>query len=775
MSLQIWLPLNGNLKNQGLNNVTVTNNGATVNANGKIGNCYSFDGVNNQYLELDTPLGPYYNNDFSWAVWLKPNSAKRGIILSEYAGTGSGNVALELTAALKIRVYWNGSPDIYTNDAIPINTWSHIAVTKTANQILFYINGTLIYTHNQPNGFSTRTSTCKARIGDDYRSGTVVDYDGSINDFRIYNHALSPKEVKEISKGLVCHYALDGGGALPNMLKSTPRSYNSSTYQAYQFNIPDNLVVGDTYTVQLWDVDVSHTGKTADQLNVSIYWGGGSNEQIRFYVPTGHADYLVGTFNARNASRPEDASNAWFNVYNSVYNADGTRYMHIGKWKLEKGRVATPWTPNEEDTDYGVFNFGDTKIKDVSGYGNDMTKVGDVTYETDTTRYGLSTHFINGQYLVSNENAPNFLPTDAITVNVWVKFTTWGNPISCTEGGGFNFENNSGIQFPLYINGVGYKVANSGVAPSTLSGGWHMLTGTCDRTNVKIYIDGVLKATTATSSTNLFKYANVKLYLSAEASGSGPASSSMVGNISDARIYATALSEADIKELYNIPVTIANNGSMLTQGLFVENNSLDIRNTGAVDTANIVEDELFNGNLSLGQQVNENISVNNIRIKTDKTGRLVSKKTFTPIDASYIEAHAGETLIMSYEVSALGDRYSTEQGQTAYSYTRYGIHGSMSGVNASGTSQTVYPFASYLEYSGGVTRVSMSWTIPSGWQTYGPLNFAIQDFDKPASTNNNVWFIRNVKLELSNRATPYISSMQGAGGDYIETQEIIEI
>jgi hypothetical protein len=45
MALQVWLPLNGDLHNQGLSNVTVTNNGATVDNNGKIGKCYSFDGT----------------------------------------------------------------------------------------------------------------------------------------------------------------------------------------------------------------------------------------------------------------------------------------------------------------------------------------------------------------------------------------------------------------------------------------------------------------------------------------------------------------------------------------------------------------------------------------------------------------------------------------------------------------------------------------------------------------------------------------------------------
>ena len=36
MSLKVWLPLNGNLNNQGLSNIKIINNGATIDTSGKI-------------------------------------------------------------------------------------------------------------------------------------------------------------------------------------------------------------------------------------------------------------------------------------------------------------------------------------------------------------------------------------------------------------------------------------------------------------------------------------------------------------------------------------------------------------------------------------------------------------------------------------------------------------------------------------------------------------------------------------------------------------------
>jgi len=153
-----------------------------------------------------------------------------------------------------------------------------------------------------------------------------------------------------------------------------------------------------------------------------------------------------------------------------------------------------------------------------------------------------------------------------MTVNLWTKWTTWGNPISCTQGGGWNFEYGGttyGIQFPVYLTNIGgYKIARSAIDHTSLTNGWHMFTGVFDGTSVKIYIDGIEKTSTeVTFSLDTIKYANnTPLVISGEAKASQnePQSTDQVGNISDVRIYCTPLLDNDIKLLYNNSMRIDN-------------------------------------------------------------------------------------------------------------------------------------------------------------------------------------------------------------------------
>ena len=200
MALQVWLPLTGNKENQGLKNLSVTNNGATFTNDGKLGKCCHFNG-SAQYLQLSETLGNIYSGDFTWALWLKPTDDTRGVLISEYSSAGASNVALELYTNRKLRVYWAGSPDYILTYAPPKNIWTHLAVVKTPNLIRVYANGELVET--KAGTLADKTSTAKIRIGDDYRGGTSVSYMGDLNDVRIYDHALTELDIKELYWGKV--------------------------------------------------------------------------------------------------------------------------------------------------------------------------------------------------------------------------------------------------------------------------------------------------------------------------------------------------------------------------------------------------------------------------------------------------------------------------------------------------------------------------------------------------------------------------------------------
>jgi len=215
VSLRVWLPLNGTLDNQGLDDVIVVNNGATVDNSGKIGKCYNFNG-NNSYISLSGDI--LYSiikggsQPFSIAMWVYHADDSRAILFGDYGLDGKIDFNIELTAAHEVRFYWSNNPSKVASSTIMTqNTWNHLVIIYDGTKIVFYKNGLKTSDiYNNKLGAKTKISG-DYYLGRDFRTGTTA-LNGKINDVRIYDHALSPLEVKQISQGLILHYPLNNNG-----------------------------------------------------------------------------------------------------------------------------------------------------------------------------------------------------------------------------------------------------------------------------------------------------------------------------------------------------------------------------------------------------------------------------------------------------------------------------------------------------------------------------------------------------------------------------------
>lgn len=89
-------------------------------------------------------------------------------------------------------------------------------MVRTTSETKVYLNGELKITGSTgsiPNG--------NYFVGS-WRDATSQNFKGKMCDVRIYNNALSPQEIKEISKGLVLHYPLNRQGwGQENLLLNT--------------------------------------------------------------------------------------------------------------------------------------------------------------------------------------------------------------------------------------------------------------------------------------------------------------------------------------------------------------------------------------------------------------------------------------------------------------------------------------------------------------------------------------------------------------------------
>lgn len=578
MSLQVWLPLCGNTNNQGLANVNVINNGATVNTAGKIGSCYYFLRSTPNYLKIDNCFTTS-GNGISMAFWIKIPSNASGNNQIIHIGNGAGWNNNRCTCFIytgKSTIVFccgdgNGTTSAYStmynceSSAITLNVWTHVACVYTPGTMQIYLNGVLdkTYTTSIVPSFTNVSYIGVAAAPNGGEPATIY-----LNDVRIYDHALSAMEVSELAKGKMIHLKLSNETiGNPNLLVSSHTPVRTGSYQMhnYSFVSGEEPVEGQTYTIQL--KGILGEGKTY----FGIYNSGGSVSPVSLYRTDRNSQ---GIYTKTFTWRTGTAANTFLRVYHMVSDVSATSTID---WiKLEAGSEATPWIPNHTDADYSTTNL--TTEYDCSGYRHDATKNA-ITSVSDSARYGTAAVF-NGSssYVKVNDNTWMADRMPAMTINVWAKVTsswpTAARVFSCTESGGFNCEaGDSGYwRFPVHVYtsateaSVAYKFDSKEIKLSDLPvGEWVMLTWIYDLTGTRTYINGNLHHTYTNTSYGIHFYTSARLFLGCEASAANPSSPYFNGQLSDFRLYATALSEEDIKILYHTSGFVDNQGNMFVR------------------------------------------------------------------------------------------------------------------------------------------------------------------------------------------------------------------
>lgn len=189
-----------------------------------------------------------------------------------------------------------------------------------------------------------------------------------------------------------------------NLLRQVHINYNpeidpeTTGYEYYDLEITESLKANQTYTLQLWDVNLLNNGTTltayfcGDNINIKTWLGTSfTNHQ---------ASYLITTFTLTQANIDAVSDlDAHFIRIRSASNIN----ISINRWKLEKGNRETDWSIAPEDIQNNlnannisiaeIDNSLNTYIGNTNDTLNDFNeRITDNTSNTNSLRNSIDTY-----------------------------------------------------------------------------------------------------------------------------------------------------------------------------------------------------------------------------------------------------------------------------------------------------------------------------------------------------------------------------------------------
>lgn len=564
--LALWLPMNGDAKDySGYNNHGIVN-GATL-TDGIKGQGYSFNGTSD-YINCGNNINT--SNPMSVAMWIKMDQYSTdgntgGVLINNHTSLKGwifsvvGN-STGTSGKLSYRAYDGSTSKSCTAvENLRLNQWYHVAATYDGHTMSIYVNGDLKNTAIFDNAVAPASSSMILGKASWYNGSY---FDGTMDDVRIYNYALSKREISELSelaKSKILHYTFDvfqeptvnllyDNGIKNWTIRNLTVNTNVATVEVNQkYRITSTTFISPyTFGSFRLSVPVSKlsNGKTYNLSYKYRIIQGDKFEMMDWCDQTitryteDHGDYI---FESAYGFRSE---------YTSTY-----RFMDF---RMSENTIVEIWDIQLEEKNYPTPFVAGTRegtVRDISGYNHHATtELNSTPQWTADSKIGRGAFEFDGQ--------TSYISVESLTSANYsngVSFSCWAYPTASNSWARFmDFGNGNANNNLLFTRYGGTSTLDlhsyNGSSDSTLSAPgvienntWQHLAFTIDNEGTaNIYKNGIVVATGVVNVPNLVDRTNNYIGKSNWA-----ADSLYQGLMDDIQIYGYALNTDEIRYLYN--------------------------------------------------------------------------------------------------------------------------------------------------------------------------------------------------------------------------------
>ena len=549
----------------GLNHASASGSPSYI--DGKLGKAINLDGSNDI---VTLPDGVVNTEDITIAAWVYWDGGSNWQRIFDFGNSTNNYMFLtpsSSSSTLRFEINNGGISQQIETSRLTIARWMHLAVTLSGDTGSLYVNGVLRASNSSmtinPKDFNPSTNY----IGDSQFSSDPL-FNGKIDDFRIYNYALSLEEIESLalppsftSDPIVNSNAIELGSYAGNSLtgyadkgisfsKVSGPGWLNVAEDGSLSGMPVNLNVGEnTFTVRVDNGSGSYATAQMQITVDNIYSGTQGIEDIAGFasqwLQTDCSD--IPACNGASLDGDTSVTMSDLSVLSQNWLEDDTLQLHI---TFDEGSGDTVSDSSMYKASPGILVNGPTWDTGYLGSCLNFDGTDDYVHVEDYQGIGYSNARSVTAWIKTDEDLAN-ADTNVMTIASWGKpaiNSMWAVIIDGSTG-----QLSLSIYGPQIMGG-----------PDLEDGQWHhvavVLSSDGNNINqVKLYVDGVEVATNAASLDAVINTVLTEDVLiggvdldPAEGLQSQPLFM-FDGLIDDFRIYNTDLSANTIAELATIP------------------------------------------------------------------------------------------------------------------------------------------------------------------------------------------------------------------------------